>query len=91
MFEWLSKNRQNLTNFNILGGEPFYQPELEQCLDLFDQYPAPELKLQIFTNLNVKITKLQTIIQRIKCLIDQDKLREFEITASLDCWGAPQE
>jgi hypothetical protein len=74
-----------------LGGEPFYQQELEQCLDLFEQYPAPELKLQIFTNLNVKLGKLQTIIQRIQHLIDQDKLREFEITASLDCWGAPQE
>lgn len=91
MFEWLTANRQHLTNFNILGGEPFYQQELEQCLDLFDQYPAPELKLQIFTNLNVKLAKLQTIIQRIKHLIDQDKLREFEITASLDCWGSPQE
>jgi len=91
MFEWLILNRQHLTNFNILGGEPFYQQELEQCLDLFDQHPAPELKLQIFTNLNVKLSKLQTIIQRIKCLIDQDKLREFEITASLDCWGSPQE
>jgi hypothetical protein len=91
MFEWLTANRQHLTNFNILGGEPFYQQELEQCLDLFEQYPAPELKLQIFTNLNVKLGKLQTIIQRIRHLIDQDKLREFEITASLDCWGAPQE
>jgi hypothetical protein len=37
--------------FNILGGEPLYQPELEQCLELFEQYPAPELKLQMFTNL----------------------------------------
>jgi hypothetical protein len=91
MFEWLIENRQHLTNFNILGGEPFYQPELEQCLDLFDQYPAPELKLQIFTNLNVKLSKLETIIQRIKRLIDQGKLRECEITASLDCWGPPQE
>jgi hypothetical protein len=77
--------------FNILGGEPFYQHELEECLDLFDQHPAPELKLQIFTNLNVKLDKLQTIVQRVKTMIDQNKLREFEIIASLDCWGAPQE
>jgi MoaA/NifB/PqqE/SkfB family radical SAM enzyme len=91
LFEWLKNNGQHLTVFNILGGEPFYQQELEQCLDLFDQHPAPELKLQIFTNLNVKLSKLQPIIQRIRQLIDQDKLRQFEITASLDCWGEPQE
>jgi organic radical activating enzyme len=77
--------------FNILGGEPFYQQELEECLDLFEQYPAPELKLQIFTNLNIKLSKLQTIIKRIQKLVNQNKLRELEITASLDCWGAPQE
>jgi organic radical activating enzyme len=91
LFEWLKNNGQYLTVVNILGGEPFYQPELEQCLDLFDQHPAPELKLQIFTNLNVKLSKLQLIIERIQRLIDQDKLRQFEITASLDCWGEPQE
>lgn len=91
LYDWLKHNVHHLTTFNILGGEPFYQSELEECLDLFDRYPAPELKLQIFTNLNVKLDKLKRIIQRIKLLIDQNKLREFEITASLDCWGAPQE
>lgn len=91
LFEWLKINRQDLTVFNILGGEPLYQPELEQCLELFEQYPAPELKLQIFTNLNARLSYLQKIIQRVKRLIDAGGIREFEITASLDCWGTPQE
>jgi hypothetical protein len=91
LFDWLKVNRQDLTVFNILGGEPLYQPELEQCLELFEQYPAPELKLQIFTNLNARLPYLQKIIQRIKRLIDTRCIREFEVTASLDCWGAPQE
>jgi hypothetical protein len=60
-------------------------------LDLFDQHPAPELKLQIFTNLNAKLSRVQHLVERVKILVDQNKLREFEITASLDCWGAPQE
>jgi len=91
IFEWLKVNGKHLTHFNILGGEPLYQSELEECLELFDQYPAPELKLQIFTNLNCRLPYLQKIVQRVGQLVDQDKLREFEITASLDCWGAPQE
>jgi organic radical activating enzyme len=91
LYQWLKHNGKHLTVFNILGGEPFYQQELEECLDLFEQYPSPELKLQIFTNLNVKLSKLQKVVQRIQKLVDQNKLREFEITASLDCWGAPQE
>lgn len=91
IFEYLKTHGHHLNVFNILGGEPLYQEELWQCLDLFDQYPAPELKLQIFSNLNAKTTYLKKIIDKVEQLINTDKLREFEITASLDCWGAPQE
>jgi hypothetical protein len=91
LFEWLKQHGHNLTVFNILGGEPLYQPELEECLTLFEQYPAPELKLQMFTNLNARLPYLQKIIQRVKKLVDTECIREFEITASLDCWGPPQE
>jgi len=91
IFDWLKQNGHNLTNFNFLGGEPLFQPELDQLLDLFENYPAPKLKLQIFTNLNVKLTKVQAVVEKVRQLVDQNKLREFEITASLDCWGAAQE
>jgi hypothetical protein len=91
LFEWLKQHGHTLTVFNILGGEPLYQPELEQCLTLFEQYPAPELKLQMFSNLNARLPYLQKIIQRVRSLIDRGCIREFEVTASLDCWGAPQE
>jgi len=91
MFEWLRLNRQHLSVFNILGGEPLYQPELEQCLDLFEQYPAPELKLQIFSNLNARLPYLKKIVARVRQLLDRGCIREFEITASLDCWGPEQE
>lgn len=91
LFEWIKKHGHQLTTFNILGGEPLYQPELEQCLNLFEQYPAPELKLQIFTNLNAKLSYVKKIVQRVQQLIDKNCIREFEITASLDCWGPEQE
>jgi hypothetical protein len=91
LFEWLKVNGHHLTTFNILGGEPLYQSELEQCIELFEQYPAPELKLQIFTNLNAKLSHVQKIVHRVKQLVDRNCIREFEVTASLDCWGPEQE
>jgi hypothetical protein len=91
IFAWLREHGHNLTNFNILGGEPLYQSEFEECLDLFEQYPAPELKLQIFTNLNTKLSRLQAIVERVRLMVDRNQIREFEVTASLDCWGAAQE
>ena len=91
IFQWIKEHGHNLTNFNILGGEPLYQQELDQCIDLFEQYPAPELKLQIITNLFCKTEHLKKTVSKIKKLVDSNKIREFEITASLDCWGTPQE
>ena len=43
------------------------------------------------SNLNAKLERVQGIVERVKRLVDQNCLREFEITASLDCWGPPQE
>lgn len=91
IFDWLKINGHNLDTFNILGGEPLYQREFDDCLNLFEQYPAPELKLQIFSNLNIRFEQLEKIISKVKLLVDSNKIREFEITASLDCWGEEQE
>jgi len=91
IFAWLKQNSHHLTVFNILGGEPLFQIELDQCLELFEKHPAPELKLQIFTNLYAKLDRVKSVVEKVKKLIDNNCLREFEITASLDCWGEPQE
>ena len=91
IFEWLKINGRHLSVFNILGGEPLYQPELEQCLNFFEQYPAPHLKLQIFSNLNARLDYVQKIVEKVRKLIDENCIREFEITASLDCFGPTQE
>ena len=91
IFEWLKVNGHHLTNFNILGGEPLFQKELDECITLFEQHPAPGLKLQIFTNLHARLDRVQGIVERVRGLVDSGKIREFEITASLDCWGPEQE
>jgi hypothetical protein len=91
IFDWLRINGHHLTVLNVLGGEPLYQRELDQVLDLIEHHPMPELKLQMFSNLNAKPERLESIVNKIRRLVDLDHLREFEITASLDCWGEPQE
>ncbi len=91
VFDYLKIHNKDLVLFNFLGGEPLYQQEFIDCLELFEKYPAPNLKLQIFSNLNIKLSKLKLIVNKIEKLIETNKLREFEITASLDCWGKEAE
>jgi hypothetical protein len=91
LFHWLESNCHHLTNFNILGGEPLFQKDFDQCLDFFDRFPAPHLDLQIFTNLNASEDKINSTIHAVKKLVDQKKIKKFTVTASLDCWGPAQE
>jgi hypothetical protein len=91
LFSWLIDHAQDLTNFNILGGEPLFQQDLDRCLDLFVQHPAPDLDLQIFSNLNATQQRMENMISKIRKLIDLRHLRQFTVTASLDCWGPEAE
>jgi pyruvate-formate lyase-activating enzyme len=91
LFKWLRHHRHGLTNFNILGGEPLFQKEFDECLDFFEQHPAPDLDVQIFTNLNASESKIDSTIGKVRKLIDGKCIRHFTVTASLDCWGPEAE
>ena len=90
-FEWMVEHGQHLTRFNILGGEPLIQPEFDECLEFFSNNVYPNLDVEMFTNLNVPNKLLIKQINKIKALIDSNQIRNFKITASIDCWGPQQE
>ena len=51
----------------------------------------PELEFNIVSNLKVPISKLEKFIERIKNLIASQRIKRFDLTASIDCWGDEQE
>lgn len=87
-WEWMQENGKNLRKFHILGGEPFFQPEFNDCLNYFDKFPNPDCDFVIITNLMVNDVKFDYYIERLKKLISKRKLKSLQITASLDCWGS---
>ena len=86
-WEWMEKHSQSLQILQVLGGEPLYQKEFEQCLDFFDKNPRPNLIYRTFSNLKHDPTKIKEKIQRVQNLIDQGKLKRMEFVCSIDCWG----
>jgi len=90
-FDWLNLNIHELYQLNVLGGEPLYQDEFDQLLDLLDEHPAPELTLTFFSNLAVAHDKLTQKINRIEKLKELGHIKRLIITASLDCWGPEAE
>jgi len=64
-----------------------YQKEFEQHLEFFETHDNPNLIWRIFSNLNHEPEKFKEKINRIQKLVEAKKLKRFEITASIDCWG----
>ena len=91
-WKWFDTNFHTLKRLHILGGEPFYQQDLlDKLLESIDQTPNPHCELNIVTNLSYPQKRLVKYIDQIKELVSARKLKRFDLTASIDCWGAPQE
>jgi organic radical activating enzyme len=90
-FNWLENNYKSIKALHILGGEPFYQSELDRCIDFYNTHPAPELRFCIISNLKVSTIKFQATIDKLLKLKSESKIGEVHITGSLDCWGKEAE
>jgi len=91
LFEWLRNHGHKIWNFGMLGGEPFFQKEFDMVLDHWDNYPNPDLLFTIVSNLKVEHNRFVRYIDRIKHMIDTQKIKMFNLSASLDCMGPQAE
>lgn len=91
LLKWFEKNGSSLRRFHILGGEPFFQKELDDILDTLYQNPNPTLQLCITSNMNVNHNRLTYYFEKIQKLVHDKKIERFDLTASVDCWGTSQE
>jgi organic radical activating enzyme len=90
-WSWMEQNSHTLSRLHILGGEPFYQKEIETCLTFLETHTHPELEFNIVSNLMIKHDKFVAYIGRIKQLVQNKKIARFDLTASIDCFGPEQE
>ena len=88
---WFPTGFQSVKRFHVLGGEPFYQKEFDNLLDMIEEYPNPECELNIVTNLMVSPERLEAYVARFKQLLVARKIRRVDITCSIDCAGPQQE
>jgi organic radical activating enzyme len=90
-WEWMEENAQHLYDFQVLGGEPMFQPEFQECLDFFETHDNPNLNWKVFSNLKHNTQQFETKMNKIVSLIQRNKIRRFEIVCSIDCWDEEQE
>jgi hypothetical protein len=91
LLNWLKNNGSKLRRFHLLGGEPFYTKEFSEFVNIWNEFPNPNLILNVISNVNVHPTIWKKHIDLITELVLNNKIEGFDITASLDCWGPQQE
>jgi len=90
-WSWWDQHYQQVTHFQFLGGEPFFQKEFDECLDFVESHRNPDLFFNIVSNLNCETDRLINKIERFRHIVADGRIRTLQITASIDCWGAAQE
>jgi organic radical activating enzyme len=91
LWTWMETHGRKLKRFHVLGGEPFYQHQFDRCLEFFDSIPHPDLEFNVVSNLMISTARLEVLIGKIKNLVAKRKLKRFDLTVSIDCFGAEQE
>jgi organic radical activating enzyme len=89
--DWIERNGHELRRLHLLGGETFYQNELQEMLDTLKKIKNKHLELNIVSNLMVKQNTFENYIQQIKELILNKNIGRFDLTASIDGWGPEAE
>ena len=89
--DWLLRNAYKLSRLHLLGGETFYQSELDEILDTLEKVKATDLELNIVSNLMIKEERFRSVIERIRKLVKDRRIGRFDLTASIDGWGPEAE
>lgn len=86
--EWIMRHGHKLARLHLLGGETFYQSELDEVLDVLDKKnEKSNLELNIVSNLMVKEERFKSVFEKIERLCRDRKIGRFDLTASIDGWG----
>ena len=89
--EWLLRNSSTLSRLHLLGGETFYQTELDEIMETLEKCRSPNLELNIVSNLMIKEDRFRSVIERIRRLLVDRRIGRFDLTASIDGWGPEAE
>jgi len=88
-WKWWPDLYKDLHTFRITGGEPLLAKDTFDVLDFINSEPNPNkaLNLSINTNLNAPEKIFNEFREKIKKLMDEDRVNEFILFTSCDAHG----
>ena len=87
-WKWWPYLRKTLKVIRVTGGEPLLQQNVWKFLSKLQQTgECSEMVLQINTNLNIKNKLVGRMCDMVNKLIDEKKIKRFQIFSSIESWG----
>ncbi len=90
-WNWWPELSKTLKILRITGGEPLLQKSTYKMLDYLEAHPAPQLELNINSNLGARADIVEKFCLRINELVESKKIKSFKLFTSVDTWGEQAE
>ena len=92
-WKWWPDLYRDLHTFRITGGEPLLAKDTFKVLDYIIEQPEPnrKLNLSLNTNLGVPDKLFNSFVDKIKRIIDKNRVNEVILFTSADTWGPQAE
>jgi organic radical activating enzyme len=90
-WKWWPSLRNDLHTLRITGGEPLMNKGAMQFFELLDREPAPNLEISINSNLGVSFSRVDRLIEQVKKLTQEKKIKTLNVFTSIDSWGKQAE
>jgi len=90
-WEWFPDMYKNLKYFRITGGEPLLNKNTFKVLDYIIANPNSELEVAINTNMNPPRELLETFLEKVNIILNENKLKRIKIFTSAEAYGKQAE
>ena len=85
--KWWPELSQKLMEIRITGGEPSQSRNFWQFMDIMKQYPSPNLRLAVNSNLGLN----ETTVNRLISISHELDIKEFDLYTSCEAYGEQAE
>jgi len=85
-WEWWPEVSKTLNILRITGGEPLMHKSTWELFERLDKDPKPHIQIEINSNLGVKPKLVKRLVETVKRLRSEGKIKSFKLYTSIDTW-----
>ena len=90
-WKWWPDLKKDLKVLRLTGGEPLLNTNTTKMFDLLDKEPAPDLIINMNSNLGVSNRRVKQFSEKVAKLLKEGKIKDFQLYTSIDSWGPQAE